>query len=554
MFPARDKKRHLYEGLTRYNYFPNQKEGACELPPCFSTLSYTPEIVELLKKLPEVKEQKRRKLGYDQVTYSVTRHNNVPRSLALVHPQAHALLVKTIYDNWDDIEFITENENSIIKPYQHIDGRMIVMNYENFSDKVRRNLKEGFGKRFRVHTDISSCFHSIYSHSIPWAVLGFDEVKKQLAAGGSKHWSDELDIYQRKSKRNETQGVAIGPGTSSIVVELVLGAVDKALSESGFIFKRYIDDYICYCETYEQSQRFIQLLGKELSIYKLNINLHKTSVVELPEPTNADWITELTGSLPVGFIDGESNKRKLTLIEIVHYLDMAVRINKITPDGSVIKYAVKSMLRYADFHTMHGLLDYVINLAWHYPVLIPYLDILLDNEHIDANDYVVQLNSIISENAKNMRSDGMAWPLYYIKKYNLTVSNEAYAETLKSKDCMALLCLYATGTMQSHVIDFVSDLLCKSLYEKDQYWILLYQLYKDGHIPEPYSDGVFDVLSDNDVDFMPANGHTNLAQQYCNYINCPFDAVDNEANSINDLKEVLINTELKSFDEWKVLR
>jgi len=61
MMVATDAKRHLYEGLTRHNYFPNQKEGACELPPCFSTLSYTPEIVELLKKLPEVTFQQ--KLG-----------------------------------------------------------------------------------------------------------------------------------------------------------------------------------------------------------------------------------------------------------------------------------------------------------------------------------------------------------------------------------------------------------------------------------------------------------------------------------------------------------
>ena len=37
--------------------------------------------------------------------------------------------------------------------------------------------------------------------------------------------------------------------------------------------ERYIDDYICFCETYEQEQLFIQQLGKELSTYKLNINL-----------------------------------------------------------------------------------------------------------------------------------------------------------------------------------------------------------------------------------------------------------------------------------------
>jgi len=413
---------------------------------------------------------------------------------------------------------------------------MIVMNYENITDKVQRSLKDSFAKRFRVHADIASCFHSIYSHSIPWAIIGFEKAKKQLTTRGKKHWSDKLDIFQRRAKRNETQGIAIGPGTSSIVVELILGAVDKNLNDAGFIFKRYIDDYICFCESHEQAQHFIQKLGKELSTYKLNLNLHKTNVVELPEPANSDWVSELTGALPVGFVDNESNQRKLTLIEIIHYLDTAVRLNKTTPDGSVIKYGVSSILRYIDFRSVHGVLDYVINLAWYYPVLIPFLDILLGDEHVDANKYVDKLNSILYENAKNMRSDGMAWPLYFIKKYELVVTTEAYNEILLSKDCIALLCLYATSSSSSRIIDFANDLSDKSLYEKDEYWLLLYQLYKDGHITEPYGDGVFDILKDNDVNFMPEEGHQNITQQYCDYLNNPF----------NDENEKII-----SFDKWK---
>ncbi|MEJ1374757.1 MAG: RNA-directed DNA polymerase [Candidatus Sedimenticola sp. (ex Thyasira tokunagai)] len=268
-------------------------------------------------------------------------------------------MAKNISDNWGDISSISENENSIIKPHQHVDGRMIVMNYEDVTEKVQRSLADGFGKRFRVHTDIASCFHSIYTHSIPWAVIGFEEVKKKLADGGGRHWSDDLDKYLRKSKRNETQGVAIGPGTSSSVVELILGAVDKRLKDSGYIFRRYIDDYVCYCINHEQAQKFIQQLGRELAVYKLNINLHKTKIIEMPEPSNPEWVSELSSALPVGFVDSESNQRKLTLIEMIHYLDTAVTLNKVTPDGSVIKYAVGAILRYADTYAVCGVLDYV---------------------------------------------------------------------------------------------------------------------------------------------------------------------------------------------------
>jgi hypothetical protein len=537
MFIPTDQKRHIYEGLTRHNYFPNQKDGARELPPCFSTLSFTPEIAELLATLPKNNDKARGNLGYDQVSYSVTRHNNVPRSLALIHPKAYSLLVKSIHDNWENLNYITENECSIIKPQQHIDGRMLVMNYEDVSTKVQSNLKSSFGKRFRVDSDIASCFHSIYSHSIPWAILGFDEAKKQLRSKGTNHWSDDIDLFLRRSKRGETQGIAIGPGTSSVIAEIVLGAVDKRLCEIGFKFKRYIDDYICFCETYEHAQRFIQILAKELSIYKLNINLLKTKIVELPEPSSDYWVTELTSSFPVGFIDSEKNQRKLTIIEITHFLDTAVKLNKKTPDGSVIKYAVSSILRYVEPYLASAVLDYVINLAWHYPILIPLLDSLLASDGVDAGLYEEQLNTIVAENARNLRSDGMAWPLYFIKKHNLSVTTEAFAETLKSKDCVAILCLYAIGAVDSLIVDFANNLMCKTLYEKDQYWLLLYQLYRDGRIAEPYGDGVFDVLKNNDVNFLPAEGHQNLAQKYCDYLNNPFAS--------------LIEGDIKSFKEWK---
>ena len=40
--------RHFLEGLTRWNYFPNQKASASELPPSISSRTFTPEIAKIL--------------------------------------------------------------------------------------------------------------------------------------------------------------------------------------------------------------------------------------------------------------------------------------------------------------------------------------------------------------------------------------------------------------------------------------------------------------------------------------------------------------------------
>ena len=539
-----NEERHVYEALTRRNYFPNQKEGESELPPCFTTRQYTPEITELIVNIEEEKE--RRKLGYDQVEYSLTRHNNISRKLGLIHPKAYAHLSKIIADSWGEIRKISNNENSIIKPDTHTDGRIMIMNYEDSSEKIKRSSLDSFGKRFRVHSDISNCFHSIYTHSIPWAVLGFEKSKLIMSSGNNanKHWTDWLDIYARKSKRNETLGIAIGPATSSIIVELILGTIDNSLTEKGFHFERYIDDYVCHCSTHEESLIFIRELGQELNKFKLNLNLNKTYVVDLPEPISDDWVSELAACLPATFIDEKYNKRKYLLPELLNYLDRAVVINKRTPDGSVLKYAVKSISSSIEDYAVPSILEYVISLSWHFPLLLPCIDNLLSHELTDPNDYTERLNAIIIENAKNHRSDGMAWPLYYLKKYQLPVSNEASKWVYKSRDCIALVCLYSLGSLRDQIIQFANDLVCKTDYEKDQYWLLLYQLYREDLTIDVYKDNqVFKVMKENGVNFLPESNGKSIGEKYCDYLNNPFRKFPIDENHEADIED-------EPYDEW----
>lgn len=513
--------RYVYEALTRFNYFPNQKNAVGEMPPVFKTNSFTPEIAELLITSANLSKE-RKKSGFDQVSYSVTRHNNVPRTLGLMHPYACAQLAKHIYDNWIEIAHITKNVNSMIKPEIHVDGRIMIMNYEDADQKAVRTLTEGFGKRFRVNTDISGCFNNIYTHSIPWAVLGFDQAKENVKAGGPKsHWADKLDAFQSFANRKETNGVPIGPATSSIVVELVLGAVDKALVDSGFKFNRYIDDYICFCSTYEDAQRFIRVLGAALGGLKLNINLQKTHITELPEPISDEWVSHLSSVIPSPLIDDDNGRRKLTSSEVLQYLDYAVRLNKSTPDGSVLKYAISSIMYSLRPHDT-AVFRYVINLCWYYPVLIPYLDILIDGGELDAADYVEQFNSLIVENAKNTRSDGMAWPLYFLIKHKLQPSDEAISAVVESKDCVSLTCLFKLLPECAELIAFIKKVAGSSDYERDEYWLLLYQCFLKGVIDNPYNDKVFNLLKQYKVDFTPSSIALTKAEHYCDYIGNPF--------------------------------
>ncbi|MDN7133795.1 hypothetical protein JNO04_15735 [Halomonas sp. MC140] len=266
--------------------------------------------------------------------------------------------------------------------------------------------------------------------------------------------------------------------------------------------------------------------------------------MELPEPISDEWVSELVASLPSLFADSNYTRRKYLLSELIAYLDRAVTINKRTPDGSVLKYAVKTVLGFIENSAVPSVLEYVINLAWHFPLLLPCLDSLLSHESVDPKDFAEKLNAIIIENARNHRSDGMAWSLYYLKKYNLEASREACVSVYNSEDCVALLCLYSLGELKGQIISFANDLACKTEYEQDQYWLLLYQLYRENLLISVHQDNrVFELMRDNEVNFLPVENERSICEKYCDYLNNPFRKTP--LGEGNDLE-----VEDKPFDVW----
>lgn len=501
-----NKHRAFYEALTRHNYFPNQKTTIGELPPCLSTRRFTPEIAEQIANIPKGQnpDSKARSKGYDLVEYTATRYNNVPRVLSLVHPKAHALLCQHINEHWDKLNHIENNERSIIKPEYYEDGRYVIMGYGCAIEKIDTIHAKSFGKKFRVHTDISNCFNSIYSHSLSWALVGFEEAKRKSGNQFQAEWFNQYDFHQRNTKRAETQGIPIGPTTSNVAVEAILGKIDQQLVDAGFDFQRYIDDYECYCETREEADKFILLLGKELAKYKLTLHLNKTKIVELPHPHEDEWTIELKSALP-SRLQHDSDAPKLSSAEALSFLNKAILLNKTTPDGSVLKYAIHIIVNYLQDNAAPSVYSCVLNLAWHYPILIPFLDTLIDKAELAPEIYINNLNTIILENARQSRSDGMCWPLHILRKNNLVPNEEIVAAILDSKDCVAITILNSFIPDNGKIKAFANKIIdTDDLYEKDRYWLLLYQLFLNGDVKNAYNDKkVFEIMKSENVDFLP---------------------------------------------------
>ena len=480
-------KNFVYNALLRYNYLPIGKKYPDDIPfPVFSTEDFTPDIAdEMLENYKRKRQDTGKVTGYDQIEYRATRFNLVTRLFHIPHPSPYARLCKRLSENWDKLSYICENSNSRERLRKYDKGRWIMGEYENLEQisvmsynklsDVEHRLKISTGKFYRVTADISSFFPSIYTHSIPWAVKGGDKAKVSLDKG---LWYNQLDEAQRDIKRAETQGIPIGPATSHIISEFILSKVDGALRDA-YQFVRYIDDYECYCETREDAEDFILKLEQELRKYLLNLNPKKVLIKELPLTYQDQWVIHLRNVLP--------SKRKLTPMDIMNFLDLAVDLQKRYPEGSVLKYAARALAnpkeREFDKNSADFFLKYLIALAVHRPSVLPILCQVAKENDVGSD---LDITPVLKQSIKFQRSDAICWSLYFMGIKGQKVSVNLAEKIIGTKDCMSMAMLIALKQHREKVVDFLATITHNSYYHCDQYWILIHELTADCPQFKPY--------------------------------------------------------------------
>ena len=495
-------KSFLVQALLQHNYFPNQKSSKDELPPHINTLAFSLSLARRLRDLPQKRLPSQS--GYDAVDYRLTRFNNVPRISSLPHPKAYASLALQIAANWNDISYITQNPHSKVVPQRHTDSRLLIMDYEDSATSIHSAIKTSIGRDYIVRTDISNCFPSIYSHAVPWAAVGIDEAKRNIRTTSA--WYNKLDAAIRRTRRNETTGIPIGPATSAIAAEMILARIDSVIGQH-FTFVRYIDDYTAYCSTDEQAEEFVFALSNELSKYKLQLNVGKTETANIPSGSRQAWVVALRNAFP--------KHHHLSVHSVADYLDFALTLSTQTPDGSVLKYGLKSIISKLfnpkvnlDGNVLDLTIDYSLSLSYHYSALTPLLEDLFDVAVVADGSFAYSdhLTTLLQKFVRLRRSDAITWALYFCIKYTVPIRDACALRIIKSADCIPMLMLYQS-TNPSHrqlVIDFAKGLDNSDLYKLDQYWLLLYQLYRDKQISSPYSNGdkVFETMRDEGVTFV----------------------------------------------------
>jgi len=186
------------------------------------------------------------------------------------------------------------------REYEQLGSYFVYRKYRNIHRFFESDEYHSSEKRYEamVQLDVSKCFDSIYTHSLPWAILGKDQTKFNLKVSKST-FGGRFDSLMQSLNHNETNGIVIGPEFSRVFAEIILQSVDieliKKLKETAnqshkvdYEIFRYVDDFFVFYNEESTQLKIFDALQQLLKSKKLGINTAKIKYYKKP------IITEIT--------------------------------------------------------------------------------------------------------------------------------------------------------------------------------------------------------------------------------------------------------------------
>jgi len=469
--------------LLAHHFFPRIAKRGDEFPPCFVSGDLTQTISNRLQAVKVSRPN-----GYGAISLRATRFDLAPRNMEVLHPRAYAELVRALRVSWSKWSEIKDNRSSALRMTDHQDGRVFSMiEHEPAEDLLYT------GGRFKAKVDISNFYGSIYTHSIPWAVYGTVQAKR--IQDDKSEWTNVLDMKVRQTRRTETTGISIGPGTSAIIGEIILGAVDKRLQQHPSVKNskrrpiRFIDDYEFVSDSRDEAEDFVRAVRDELSTLKLSIHPTKTTIVQLPKPLLPRWMRQLR----------LTQRGPKTLEKLLDLLDQALDAEDGVGEEGELRYALVAvegeLLRDdADDEMKCSIADRLLNIGYLRPVAVASACRILNTlDHLEIAERADDLDQILQEHVANGRTDSATWAMYSLIKADVPLSPNAMNSVVASRDCLALALLTLSEAGMDRVEEFLTTLESRSPmdYERDEYWLLYYLCALDSTRFRPAPDSYY---------------------------------------------------------------
>lgn len=162
------------------------------------------------------------------------------RPFQIIHPALYVSLVHKITEknNWKFIikRFSEFQKNTKIScqsiPIESTDTDISdkATTISNWWQTVeQKSIELALRYEYIMHTDITDCYSSIYTHTIPWAIHTKEEAKKKR--NDKSLIGNSIDRHLMDMSNGQTNGIPQGSTLMDFIAEMVLGYVDLELTK-----------------------------------------------------------------------------------------------------------------------------------------------------------------------------------------------------------------------------------------------------------------------------------------------------------------------------------
>lgn len=210
------------------------------------------------------------------------------RPYELIHPAIYVSMVNGICEpeNWFHIKRrFSEFEGGAVDccsaPVMSLDNQTdVATQIRSWWQSVeQRSLVYSLEFSHVLHTDVTDCYGSLYTHSISWALHGLEDAKKNK--GKTSFLGNKIDAQIQASRYGQTNGISQGSVLMDFIAEIVLGYVDEQVNvvlgePIDFRVLRYRDDYRIFANSDDQVESILKVISDKLRSVGMKLGVSKT--------------------------------------------------------------------------------------------------------------------------------------------------------------------------------------------------------------------------------------------------------------------------------------
>lgn len=210
------------------------------------------------------------------------------RTFELIHPAIYITLLQTICDapNW---QLLRSRFNELHSDVVECTSHLVVPEYGDGHDEAQilnwwlryeqRSLELSLEYTHILKTDVTNCYGSLYTHSIPWALHGLEVAKADQT---DNLVGNKIDRHIRDGRYGQTNGITQGSVLMDLIAELVLAYVDHRISKRlegkrDFHILRYRDDYSIFTLSDRRAAEIVRVISDCLRDVGMQLGAAKTS-------------------------------------------------------------------------------------------------------------------------------------------------------------------------------------------------------------------------------------------------------------------------------------